>query len=124
VLGSTGPMERKVAAATGGSGLGVALAGVILWVLDTYAFRTSEVPDPLVVLVWAVVPVALTLAGGWLARHTPRDDEDAVAGRHAVDLLADHDWRAAGRPDLRDTAERLHPGERRHRGDGHLVDED
>ena len=82
---STGPVEQKVKAATGGSALGVALAGLILWLLDDYAFKTSAVPDALVVAVWTVVPIGLTFVGGFLARHTPRHDPDAVAAERLAD---------------------------------------
>jgi hypothetical protein len=66
------PIEAKVKAATGGSTVGVALAGLILWLLDTYVFTTDPVPDPIVVAVWALLPIGLTFLGGYLAKHTPR----------------------------------------------------
>lgn len=95
MLGSTGPLEAKVTAATGGSIIGTALAGAVIWALDTYLFRTTEVPDPVVVLVWAVIPAGLTLLAGWRARHTPRVDSDALSGVHdaEVERLADRDAR-------------------------------
>lgn len=76
-----GPIESKVKAATGGSAAGVALAGAILWLLDTYAFKADPVPDVIVALVWALIPVGLTFLGGFSARHTFRSDKDALAAR-------------------------------------------
>lgn len=95
MLGSSGPLEAKVGAATGGSIVGTALAGAVIWGLDEFAFRTSEVPGPIVVLVWAVIPAGLTLLAGWRARHTPRVDSDALSGVHdaEVERLADRDAR-------------------------------
>jgi hypothetical protein len=64
------PVETKVKAATGGSTVGVALAGLILWLLDTYVFTDEPVPDAIVVAVWALLPIGLTFLGGYFAKHT------------------------------------------------------
>jgi hypothetical protein len=79
MLGSSGPTEAKVKAATGGSAVGVALAGLLLWLLDTYVFRADPVPDPIAVAVWTLLPIGLTFVGGFCARHTPRADSDVRA---------------------------------------------
>jgi predicted membrane protein len=75
-----GPIEAKVTAATGGSAIGVALAGLVMWLLDTYAFTTSSVPDAITAVVWAVIPVGLTFLGGFSAKHTFRNDAQAMQG--------------------------------------------
>lgn len=62
------PIEAKVQAA----GVAGAAAGVVLWVLQTYAFKGNSVPPGLVSLVDVAVPGILALAGGYLAPHTPR----------------------------------------------------
>lgn len=100
MLGSSGPVEAKVKAATGGSAAGVALAGLILWLLDSYAWRQEPIPDAVSFAVITLLPIGLTFAGGFFARHTARVDRDAVAGVHAaeVERLADRD---AQRADLR-----------------------
>ena len=58
----------------------MALAGLILWLLDTYMFRTSAVPDAVTFAVVTLLPVGLTLAAGWAARHTPRADPPTLPG--------------------------------------------
>lgn len=68
------PIETKVIAATSGAGVGTAISGFILWILDTYAFGDVPVPDAIVVLVWAVVPISVTFLSGFFAKHTPRPD--------------------------------------------------
>jgi hypothetical protein len=80
------PVERKVAAATGGSAVGVALAGLILWLLGAYVFTSGPVPDALAFAVVTLLPVGLTLAGGYLARHTPRADIEALAESRASNV--------------------------------------
>lgn len=87
---STGPIEQKVKVATGGSAVGVALAGLILWLLDEYAYTSGPIPDPLSFAVVTLLPIGLTFAGGYLARHTARRDPDAAAAErlHEVDDLA------------------------------------
>jgi predicted lysophospholipase L1 biosynthesis ABC-type transport system permease subunit len=84
------PIESKVKAATGGSALGVAIAGVVIWLLDTHVFTTEPVPDAISVLVFLLIPALLTFASGWAARHTPRSDPAArqAARLHEVDDLA------------------------------------
>jgi hypothetical protein len=93
VLGSTGPLERKVTAATAGSGAGVAFSGLLLWLLDTYLFTASEVPAPVAAAVLVLPPVIATFLGGVLARHTPRYDRDSLAappGQHRAGIQQIH----------------------------------
>lgn len=63
-----GPVEAKAQAA----GVAGGAAGVVLWVLQTYAFKGAAVPAGLVSLVDVAVPGVLALAGAYLAPHTPR----------------------------------------------------
>lgn len=69
------PIEAKVQAA----GVAGAAAGVVLWVLQTYAFKGGAVPAGLVSLVDVAVPGALALAAGYLAPHTARPDVPHLA---------------------------------------------
>ena len=72
------PVEAKVSA----SAAGAALAGVIMWALQTYAFPDG-LPEGLQPLLDVAVPALVAFAAGWAAPHTPRtpatedgDDED------------------------------------------------
>lgn len=78
-LGSTGPVEVKVSAAT----VAAAVSGFAVWVAQTYWFH-GAVPLPVVAAVQVVVPAVCAFAAGWFAKHTPRADPDAVTalGRH------------------------------------------
>ena len=77
-LGSTGPVEAKVSAATAAA----ALSSLLVWALQTYAFR-GEVPAPVSAAVQVIVPAAFAFLAGWFTRHTYRADADAV-GRHRL----------------------------------------
>lgn len=63
------PIETKV---TAGS-LSAAAAGVALWALQTWVFK-SGTPDGVVSLVYLVVPAVIAGAGAYLAPHTHRPD--------------------------------------------------
>lgn len=78
---SSGPVEVKVSAAA----IATALSGFAVWAAQTYWFR-GEVPAPVVAVIQVVVPALVAFTAGWLARHTPRDDPDAVGppGRHSA----------------------------------------
>lgn len=66
-------VETKVKAATFAAYFGlVALLAVLNAVADTNL--VSALPDYLEVFVAPMVPAALTLVAGWLAKHTPRPD--------------------------------------------------
>lgn len=71
------PVESKVKAATIGSGVGGATAALAEWALARYVFTGppdfGTVPGPVSAFLVIVVPAACAYAGGWLARHTPRD---------------------------------------------------
>lgn len=62
-------VEAKV---TAGS-LSAAAAGVALWALQTWVFK-SGTPDGVVSLVYLLVPAVIAGAGGYLAPHTHRPD--------------------------------------------------
>ena len=63
------PVETKVTAGTASA----AVAGVVLWVLTTYVFK-SGMPQGLESLVYLAVPAVLAGAAGYLAPHTHRPD--------------------------------------------------
>lgn len=71
---STGPVETKVTAAT----IAAATSAAVLWALDTYVFVADAVPAPVAGLAELVILTGSTFAAGWLARHTPRTDPDAL----------------------------------------------
>lgn len=60
-------IEKKVSA----SSLSAAAAGVVLWALQTWAFK-GTVPAGVVSLVYLAVPAISALVAGYLAPHTPR----------------------------------------------------
>lgn len=62
------PIEAKAQAA----GIAGGVAGVVLWVLQTYVFKGASVPAGLVSLVDVAVPGVLALAGAYIAPHTNR----------------------------------------------------
>ena len=62
-------VETKVQAGT----LSAAVAGVALWVLQTYVFK-GGMPQGLESLVYLAVPAVLAGAAGYLAPHTHRPD--------------------------------------------------
>jgi hypothetical protein len=62
-----GPVERKVQASTAAA----AAAGLALWALGHYVFR-SGVPDVVASWIYVLVPGALTFGAGYLAKHTDR----------------------------------------------------
>lgn len=70
---STGPVEQKVKAGAGVAAVG----GLIVWLLKEYAFGGADVPEPVVAFVFVAVPAAASLVGGYLAKHTFRNDPDA-----------------------------------------------
>ena len=61
-------VESKVTAASSAA----AVSGVVLWALQTYAFKGGAVPAGLVSLVDVAVPAVCALAAGYFAPHTPR----------------------------------------------------
>ena len=78
-IGSTGPVESKVSAAT----VAAAVSSLVVWILQSYVFR-GEVPFPVAAAVQVGVPALATLAASWLAPHTHRSDLDAGTGRHSL----------------------------------------
>jgi hypothetical protein len=78
-LGSTGPVETKVSAAT----VAAVVSAFVVWVLRTYVFK-GDVPPEVEAFATIAVVGATTFAAGWLSPHTPRSDGDAdMSGRHA-----------------------------------------
>lgn len=75
---STVPVETKVKAAAVGGGVAVTVAGVVVWMLQTYVFHGSPVPPALQDLIELLISLGLTVAGtfwaGWTAPHTLRPD--------------------------------------------------
>ena len=70
---TSAPVEKKVTAATIGSYLGfAALLAVLNGVAD--ANLVTALPDVVEVLVAPMIPAAITLVAGYVARHTPRPD--------------------------------------------------
>lgn len=87
-LPAKGPIESKVWAALIGAGSGTVISTFLLWLMGA-AFWTGDwsnqgadnailaVPSPLSALVLALVAPGLTFLGGYLAKHTPRNDMQA-----------------------------------------------
>lgn len=67
------PIEPKAQAA----GLGGVAAGIVVWVLSTYAFH-SAVPAGLVSLIYAAVPGLLALGAAYVAPHQVRPGDTPV----------------------------------------------
>lgn len=67
------PVEPKVQAA----GLAGTAAGVIIWVLQAYAF-SGAVPAGLVSLIYAAVPGLLAFVAGYLVPHQSRPSDTPV----------------------------------------------
>jgi hypothetical protein len=64
---------RKVVGASAGAGLGGVTAGLVLWGLDDFVFDphvANSVPGPVAAFVIAVVPLALSFAGGYFTRRS------------------------------------------------------
>lgn len=66
----THPVETKVKAAT----VSAAIAGLIVWALQTWAFG-GEIPGPVEAAVNVLVPGAAAAIAGFWAPHTPRPDD-------------------------------------------------
>lgn len=74
---TTYPIERKVTAATAaGGGAGGAVAAVLVWALDRYAFAGTGTPEVVSAAVYALVltglPAVAAYGAGYRAHHTPR----------------------------------------------------
>lgn len=79
------PVETKVVAATGAAAAGSALSAFVVWLLGVIVWGAPSdsghaddavlaVPTPVSVIVALAIVSAVTWAGGYLARHTPRED--------------------------------------------------
>lgn len=74
------PTAKLLASSLGGTPIGVALAGAIIWLMDEYWFTDQPVPDALVVLVWAVVPLITSFLAGYFKKISPQDQEAVLQG--------------------------------------------
>lgn len=70
---SSGPVETKVKATT----TAAAVAGAVVWVLDTYVFG-GDTPAPVDLLIYLAVPGIAAFVAGYVTRHTRRSDPDAM----------------------------------------------
>lgn len=78
-----GPVETKVAAASGGAGVGAVLGGLVVYLLDQFVYTPgSDQGDHVPLVVMTAVTVLLGAAGaflaGYRAPHTARADEDGA----------------------------------------------
>jgi predicted lysophospholipase L1 biosynthesis ABC-type transport system permease subunit len=64
------PIESKVTAGSASA----AAAGVALWALQTWVFKSTAVPDGVVSLVYLIIPGVIAGVAGYLAPHTHRPD--------------------------------------------------
>ncbi len=78
------PIEAKVYAATIGGAAGSQIAAFLLWLVGVTLFGApvtsaeadaaiAAVPGPVATFVRLLVTAGCTFAGGYLARHTPRE---------------------------------------------------
>ena len=67
-MGKRASIEPKAQAA----GLAGTAAGVVIYLLQTYAFKHGDVPAGLVSLIYAVVPGILALVAAYFAPHQAR----------------------------------------------------
>lgn len=83
------PIESKVYGSTVGTGAGSIVALLCLWALGVTFWGTSTdasaAADAIAAVPWPVAGAVSLVAvpggaflGGWLAKHTPRDDPDAL----------------------------------------------
>lgn len=84
------PTESKVYSATIGGGVGATVGSFTVWLLgvtvwgaaataDNATAAIGAVPAPAAGMVFLLITVGGTFAGGWVAKHTPRpqsDDDD------------------------------------------------
>lgn len=74
---TTGPVETKVKTATAGSYLGgLTLLAILNGVNDIELVKSW--PDWAEIIFGPIVPSLVTFIAGWLAKHTPRRDLNAV----------------------------------------------
>ena len=51
------------------SGAAAAAAGFLLWLLSRFVFHGGDVPAPVTVLIYVVVPAVFAAVSGWLAHR-------------------------------------------------------
>ncbi|MET4927340.1 holin [Streptomyces sp. PSRA5] len=66
------PVEKKVSAATAGAYAGSTGLVASLVAIQDDARLVEWMPNGLTPFVLALIPAAITLVGGWVAKHTPR----------------------------------------------------
>ena len=71
------PKRAPVEAKTQAAGVAGVVSGALIWVLQTYVFKTALDPG-LVSLIYAAVPGVLAFAAAYLAPHTPRSPAATV----------------------------------------------
>jgi hypothetical protein len=80
------PVETKVAAATGGAGVGAVVGGLVVYLLDQLVYTgTGRWPDEVPLIVMTAITVLLGALGAWVAGyrapHTPRALQEATLGQ-------------------------------------------
>ena len=60
------PVETKVKVGTAAA----TVAGAVIWVLQTFVFKSHPIDPTLQSYIYILTPGALTFVGGYLARHT------------------------------------------------------
>lgn len=68
--------ETKVKAGAAGAGLGAAVAGFVVWLVDAHVHTPGvegDLPPAVTGLIVAGSAAGVAWLSGWLAKHTPRD---------------------------------------------------
>ena len=65
------PKRAPVEAKTQAAGVAGVVSGALIWILQTYVFKSALDPG-LVSLIYAAVPGVLAFAAAYVAPHTPR----------------------------------------------------
>ena len=64
------PVETKVTAATVGAGTGTVISTFVVWCLDEYLWKNSDVPQPVVGMIYLIIASGLAFWAGYRAKHT------------------------------------------------------
>lgn len=78
---STGPVERKVTFGTVATYLGSIAVLSVLQAFSTDTNMFGALPALVGIPLTAVLPALINLVVAYKAKHTPRNDEDAVQGK-------------------------------------------
>jgi hypothetical protein len=60
------PVETKVKVGTAAA----TVAGALIWILQTFVFKSHQIDPTLESYIYILVPAAFTFVGGYLAKHT------------------------------------------------------